>query len=240
MCLWGKFVFEYFVLFGGVISLIPPNLNSNSITISTRFRSGTKLFCKLRFRVECVVNSRLSAFQRTKNHQKPFTEFGDRVHQRCRSRSVTEHARLHAYVRSERTYAWSLACSVTDLDRHLWWTLSPNSVNGFWWFLVRWKAESLEFTTHSTRNGSFQNNFVTERKRVEIVIEFEFKFGGMRLITSPKSTKYSKTIFPHKHTPQNTYEACLYQIWSQTEQYKSSMAHTNNILEKTWGWICLR
>ena len=168
---------------------ILPISNSNSITISTRFRPGTKLFWKLPFRVECVVNSRLSAFQRTKNHQKPFTEFGDRVHQRCRSRSVTEHARLHAYVRSERTYAWSLACSVTDLCRHLWWTLSPNSVNGFWWFLVRWKAESFEFTTHSTRNGSFQNNFVPERKRVEIVIEFESKFEAMRLISSPKIEK---------------------------------------------------
>ena len=70
----------------------------NSKTISTRFCSGTKLFWKLPFRVERVVNSRLSAFQHTKNHQKPFTEFGDRVRQRCRSRSVTEHARLHVYL----------------------------------------------------------------------------------------------------------------------------------------------
>ena len=188
---------QYFSIFGDDISSILPIPNSNSITISTRFRSGTKLFWKLPFRVECVVNLRLSAFQNTKNHQKPFTEFGDRVHQRCRSRSVTEHARLHAYVRSERTYAWSLACSVTDLDRHLWWTLSPNSVNGFWWFFVRWKAESPEFTTHSPRNGSFQNNFVPGRKRVEIVIESESKFGGMRLISPPKIEKYCiKNLMP--------------------------------------------
>ena len=178
----------------------PKPSNSNSIMISTRFRLGTTLFCKLRFRVERVVNSRPSAFQRIKNHQKPFTEFGDRVRQRCRSRSVTEHARLHAYVRSERTYAWSLACSVTDRDRHLWGTLSPNSVNGFWWFLVRWKAESLEFTTHSTRNRSLQNNFVPERKRVEIVIEFESKFGRMRLLSPPKVPKilisYYENYYP--------------------------------------------
>ena len=177
---------HYLCVFGDDFSPIPPIWDSNSITISPRFCSGTKLFSKLPFRVECVVNSRLSAFKRTKNHQKPFTEFGDRVHQRCRHRSVTEHARLHAYVRSERTYAWSLACSVTDLDRHLWWTLSPNSVNGFWWFLVRWKAEGLEFATLSTRNGSCQNNFVSQRKRVEIVIEFESKFEGMRLLTLEK------------------------------------------------------
>ena len=180
---------HYFDVFGSDISPIRPNLDSVSTTISIRFRWGTKLFWKLPFRVESVANSRLSAFQCTKNHQKPFTEFGDRVHQRCRHRSVTEHARLHAYVRSERTYAWSLACSVTDLDRHLWRTLSPNSVNGFWWFLVRWKAESLEFTTHTTRNRSFQNNFVPERKRDEIVIEFESKFGRMRLLSPPKVPK---------------------------------------------------
>ena len=81
---------RYFDVFGGDISPIPPNLDSDSTTISIRFRWGTKLFWKLPFRVESVANSRLSAFQCTKNHQKPFTEFGDRVHQRCRHRSVTD------------------------------------------------------------------------------------------------------------------------------------------------------
>ena len=88
---------QEFSIFGGDVTPIPPILDSNSITISTRFRSSTKLFWKLRFRVVWVANSRLSAFQRTKNYQKPFTELGDRVHQRCRSGSATEHARLHAY-----------------------------------------------------------------------------------------------------------------------------------------------
>ena len=89
-----------FLIFGTLDTPIPPFWNVNSITISTCFHPRTKLFWKLPFRVECVVNSRLSALQRTKNHQKPFTEFGDRVHQRCQSRSVTEHVRVHAYVRS--------------------------------------------------------------------------------------------------------------------------------------------
>ena len=45
---------------------------------------------------------------------------------------------------------------------------------------MRWKAEGRDFTTRSTRNRSLQNNVVPERKRVEIVIEFEFGgFGGL-------------------------------------------------------------
>ena len=43
---------------------------------------------------------------------------------------------------------------------------------------MRWKAEGREFTTRSTRNRNLQNNVVPERKRVEIVIEFEFDDFG--------------------------------------------------------------
>ena len=81
--------YHYFLSFGGDISLTHPNSDSNSITISVRFRSETKLFWKLPFPGECFLNSRLSAFQRTKNHQKPFTEFRERVrHKQCQPNQI--------------------------------------------------------------------------------------------------------------------------------------------------------
>ena len=122
------------------------------------------------------------------------------------------------------TYVWSLTCSVTDLDRHLWWTLSPNSVNGFWWFLVRWKAESLEFTTHSTRNGIFHNNFVSGGKRVEIVIEIESQKGGMGVLRVPKTKNFEISKIQYSSKLLFCCEEGLYQFVTQMEQNSASAA----------------